>query len=79
MSHEQLKEIVERATVDKAFRAQLLENTEETLAQNRWVLSDKEKEALFTLKEDSGQSPDRTLDERVSKALYGTETHSILW
>lgn len=79
MSHEVLTKIIEQATTDEAFRTRLIENMENVLRENNWKLEEEEIKALRNLKMESFDGVERSLDERISKALYGTDTHSILW
>jgi hypothetical protein len=79
MSQELLTKIIGRASVDEEFRNSLIENAEALVKKNNWELTDEELQSLKSLKGDDGESAERGLDERVSKALYGTDTHSILW
>jgi hypothetical protein len=79
MSQELLTKIIGRASVDEEFRFKLIENAEAIIKQNNWELTDEELKALKSLKIEEGEQAERALDERVSKALYGTDTHSILW
>jgi hypothetical protein len=79
MSQELLTKIIGRASVDEEFRFKLIENAEALLKQNNWELTEEELQTLKSLKIEEGDQAERALDERVSKALYGTDTHSILW
>ncbi len=79
MSHTTLSEIIERASTDEQFRISLINDLEQMIRENKWELSDREISALKNMKNDPGESTGRGLDERVSKALYGTDTHSVMW
>lgn len=79
MSHEVLTEIIGKASKDEIFRAQLIENAAAAIEKNKWDLTENEIKALCDMKFEKLESNERCLDERVSKALYGTDTHSILW
>jgi hypothetical protein len=79
MSQKTLSEIIDRAATDETFRNRISKNLEEMIRENNWELSEKEKNALLNMKIEKEEAIDRVLDERVSKAIYGTDTHSIMW
>lgn len=79
MSREILTEIIGKAANDEIFRAELIKNTKAAIKNNNWDLTENEIKALCDMKFDKPDFDERCLDERVSKALYGTDTHSMLW
>jgi|GEM_PF-4221058 len=79
MSHELITEIIGRASSDEHFRKRLVTDMESILEENNWCLSEQEKNLLKNIKVEESAGEDRSLDSRVSKALYGTDTHGILW
>lgn len=79
MSQELLTEIIGRASSDENFRKRLITDMESILKENNWRLSEQEKDLLKNIKVEESAGEDRSLDSRVSKALYGTDTHGILW
>jgi len=79
MSQELLTEIIGKASADEKFRTRLINDMETTLKENNWLLTEQEKELLRNIKVEESAGEERSLDTRVSKALYGTDTHGILW
>jgi hypothetical protein len=79
MSQELLTEIIGKASADEKFRTRLIDDMETTLKENNWLLTEQEKELLRNIKVEESAGEERSLDTRVSKALYGTDTHGILW